>query len=121
MFKSFLKKTFAGLSAQCYIRHFIFGAAISIIFFLSTMKSIYFGAIFTLIINAVLYPYSRFIYETIVNYVMGNNKFLVDLKWFFIFKIITIVLCWGLAIFIAPIGLLYLYFYHSKQENDLNS
>jgi hypothetical protein len=29
-------------------------------------------------------------------------------------KLMTMVLCFSFAIFIAPIGLIYLYFYHSR-------
>jgi hypothetical protein len=31
-------------------------------------------------------------------------------------KVITMALCWCFAIFIAPIGLGYLYYHHSKAE-----
>ncbi|MCT7505313.1 hypothetical protein N5T62_04395 [Aliarcobacter cryaerophilus] len=31
-----------------------------------------------------------------------------------IVKFMTVVICWAMAIFIAPIGLAYLYYYHSK-------
>lgn len=31
---------------------------------------------------------------------------------------VTMLLCWAFAIFIAPIGLAYLYYHHSKAERE---
>lgn len=76
-----------------------------------------FAATLTLIINTVLYPYSRFAYESIVDFVIGNNMFFVNAIFMIFTKIITMLLCFGLAIFIAPLGLIYLYFYHSRNSN----
>ncbi|WVV47296.1 hypothetical protein THH46_21410 [Pseudomonas sp. NA13] len=33
------------------------------------------GLIVLAIINTLLYPYSRFVYESVVGYIMGNNVF----------------------------------------------
>jgi hypothetical protein len=33
-------------------------------------------------------------------------------------KIFTMVICWACAIFIAPIGLAYLYYHHTKAEKQ---
>ena len=70
------------------------------------------------LILSLLYPYSRFVYESIIGYIMGDNNFLVDLKLMFIVKMITMSFCYIFSIFIAPLGLAYLYFYHSKQEKE---
>ena len=68
------------------------------------------------ILNTLLYPYARFVYETVVGFVMGNNVFFVNAFFMLITKIMTMVLCWAGAVFIAPVGLLYLYEHHSRQE-----
>lgn len=67
-----------------------------------------------LAINTFLYPYSRFVYESIVSFIMGNNVFFVNAIFMVVVKIFTMLLCWSFAIFIAPIGLAYLYYHHSK-------
>ena len=72
------------------------------------------------VIFQFLYPYSRFVYESVVGYLMGNNVFFVNAFLMLITKLFTMLLCWFLSIFIAPVGLLYLYFYHSKQERQAN-
>lgn len=68
------------------------------------------------VISTLLYPYSRFVYESIIGFVLGNNVFFLNAVIMMIAKLITMLLCWLLAIFIAPIGLAYLYFYHSKAQ-----
>lgn len=115
-----LEKTFGGLSKQYYIRQFIFGVGISVcVFLLSTAgnKPVQISVILFSIISTILYPYSRFVYESIVDFIMGDNVFFVNILWLFLVKYFTMMLCWGLAIFIAPVGLAYLYYHHSKEDN----
>jgi|SRR3990167_10042483 len=112
-----IKKTFGGLSAQYYIRQLFFGAIFSsliIYMLISGNKPIEFTLIFLLAINTFLYPYSRFVYESIVEFIMGNNVFFVNAIFMLVVKIFTMLLCWGFSIFVAPIGLAYLYWHHSK-------
>jgi hypothetical protein len=49
---------------------------------------------------------------------MGNNVFFVNIGLMFIVKFLTIIICWAMAIFIAPIGLIYLYVYHNKNTKE---
>ena len=121
---SILKKTFGGLSKEYYFRQLFFGALISIAYGLlvynlsqghksgSSWLLPFLFVWFTL--SALLYPYSRFVYESIVDFVIGGNWFLLPAVLMLFVKLLTMLICWGGAIFIAPIGLLYLYFYHSK-------
>src|SRR5690606_6430994 len=112
-----IKKTFGGLSAQYYIRQLFFGslfAALIVYVVINGGKPIQFSMIALLAINTLLYPYSRFVYESVVGFIMGNNVFFVNAILMIIVKIFTMLLCWSFAIFIAPIGLAYLYYHHSK-------
>lgn len=117
-------KTFGGLTPSYYFRNLFFGAIIFIVVFsiLSNSKeetlTLGIGNLSFLIISTLLYPYSRFVYESIANFIMGNNTFIVNIGFMFMVKFITIIICWAMAIFIAPIGLLYLYFYHTKNTNE---
>jgi hypothetical protein len=74
--------------------------------------------ILILMINSLLYPYARFVYESIVNFIMGDNMFIVNAVLMLFIKLITMAICWCAAIFIAPVGLAYLYYHHSKADND---
>lgn len=112
-----IQKTFGGLSVQYLIRSFIFGAGISIFFIFTAANSTHgipISLLLLSIINALLYPYARFVYESTVDYMIGNNRFFVNAILMLFVKLMTMILCWGFSIFIAPIGLIYLYFHHSK-------
>lgn len=114
-----IAKTFGGLSAQYYIRQLLFGLIFpALIYFMATQASspqpMSMSMIAFLIINSVLYPYSRFVYESIIGFIMGENMFVVNALFMLVIKLFTMALCWCLAIFIAPVGLLYLYYHHSK-------
>lgn len=121
---SFLSKTLGGLSKTYYTRQFLFG----LIFFIFIVGISYngynhTGKISILVTNSILgliclllYPYSRFVYESIIEYILGDNVFFINAPLMLVTKLITMAICFIFSIFIAPIGLIYLYFYHSKQE-----
>lgn len=118
---SFLRKTFGGLEKSYFIRSFIFGALISILFiymFSQRPKGLDYGFFLIFIINMVLYPYSRFVYETIIDFILGGNVFYVNSGLMIFTKSLTICLCWTFSIFIAPLGLAYLYYHHTKRERS---
>lgn len=113
-----IQKTFGGLTRQYYIRQLFFGSmflAFYIWFLFGTghagqqpTKALILSAWF--IVNTLLYPYSRFVYESIVGFIIGNNVFFGNVFVMLFVKAITMALCWVFAMFIAPIGLGYLYF-----------
>ncbi|PJG83462.1 hypothetical protein [Caviibacterium pharyngocola] len=120
---TFWQKTLGGLNFPYYIRHFLFGLIFfAVLFggmvwnneFASTQNKIFTTII--LVILQILYPYSRFVYESVMNYIFGDNVFFVNALLMLSTKLITMMLCWCFAIFIAPIGLAYLYFHYTKQE-----
>ncbi|RUR15306.1 hypothetical protein ELY21_14765 [Legionella sp. km535] len=117
--RNFWLKTFAGIPLENYFRHLAFGLIFPVIFFLIMLKGHSFpiNAIFYCIINTILYPYSRFIYESFVNFILGNNMFIVNALLLLLIKTFTITLCWAGAIFIAPIGLIYLYYLNTKYQS----
>ncbi|MGO3891371.1 MAG: hypothetical protein ACTJHW_10370 [Paenalcaligenes sp.] len=116
-----LRKTFGGLTPSYYIRNFIFGMIFLVMMIVmmvnSPKESMSFGIIVFAVINTLLYPYARFVYESVVGFVMGENVFFVNAMMMLIVKFTTMAVCWSMAIFIAPLGLLYLYFHHSRSES----
>lgn len=119
---SIITKTFGGLTKQYYVRHFVFGlifAAFFVFMQVTQPKEFSEAAPLFLIValNTFLYPYARFVYDSIIRFIMGETLLITALLPALFFKIITMALCWGLAIFIAPLGLAYLYFFHSKKSN----
>lgn len=117
---NFIQKTFGGLSLSYYIRQFLFALLITA-FLVFTLKHPETGEwklemIPFILICQFLYPYARFVYESIIGYILGDNVFFVNAILMLVTKLIMMFACYMFAIFIAPLGLLYLYFHHSKQE-----
>lgn len=73
-----LKKTFGGLSSQYYLRHLVFGIGIAVLFFAMLSQGTKEIPLFTLlmcIVNTLLYPYSRFVYESVIVKNHKGNKY----------------------------------------------
>jgi hypothetical protein len=114
-----IAKTFGGLSTKYYFRQFVFGAAITaIVFFMASQgtQPIKISMLLFMAVSTILYPYSRFVYESIVGFIMGQNVFVLPAFILLVTKFITMIICWTFSLFVAPIGLAYLYFHHSKSE-----
>ena len=106
-------RTFGGLSATMYCRHFLFGLVVSA--FVYTMvghdgRAVGWATALMLIANSLLYPYARFVYESVVDFILGRNVVVADGLFVLACKTVTIAACWVLAPLVAPIGLAYLYF-----------
>lgn len=112
-----LTKTLGGLSKSYYFRQFFFGLFfLAFIMFMSSRSTngVSFGMVLVVAINTLLYPYARFVYESVVDFITGRNVFFVNVLLMMFVKLLTMALCWGFAIFIAPVGLAYLYYHNSK-------
>jgi hypothetical protein len=114
-----IAKTFGGLSKAYYFRQLFFGLLFPLLFLAmsnagSRPLAVPLAAYVLFAINTLLYPYSRFVYESAVGFIMGGNVFFVNAFFMLIVKFMTMAFCWSAAIFIAPIGLLYLYVHHSR-------
>ena len=112
---SFLRRTFGGLSLSYYLRQLFFGGLITALFFWLQMRPAgHIGVAMSifLVLNAFVYPYARFVY----GFMLGDNVFFVNVILLMVVKFTTMFLCYAFAIFIAPIGLIYLYFYHTKNN-----
>lgn len=115
-----IQKTFGGLSPQYYFRQLFFGLLISSFVFVMALRGkqgIPFVMLFIVVVNTFLYPYSRFVYESVVGFIIGNNVFFVNAIFMLITKCFTMIMCWSFALFIAPVGLAYLYFHNNKTNN----
>lgn len=134
------KKTFGGLNRAYYFRHFVFACVIAVVFIGIQMSSSatlvakgvanpenasFFGAnlfMYVMIaICAVLYPYAMFVYEGIVNFIMGDNVFFINAFVLLAWKFFVMLMMFAFSPIVAPVGLLYLYYHHTKNktfEND---
>ena len=82
--KIIFSKTFGGLERSYYLRQLFFGSLLpcGLIYFLSGYDS--FNEFLTLkayiffVISTILYPFSRFAFESILDFIFGENVFFVD-------------------------------------------
>jgi hypothetical protein len=112
-----LLKTFGGLSPKYYFRQLFFSSLVFAFFIYMALHSPHptpLSAWLFMTLSFLLYPYSRFVYESVVGFIMGDNIFFLNAIVMLLAKLFTILMCWGLAIFVAPVGLAYLYYHHSK-------
>lgn len=107
-----VEKLSFGLTKEYYLRQMFFSILIGgfLIYTMavsenpSKITNIVLFSLFTL-----LYPYSRFVYESVVEFILGDNVIFGNALLFFAVKAITMLICWMGALFIAPIGLIWLY------------
>ena len=115
--KEILAKTFGGLTKEYLARQLFFGVVMAALFIMvsrGTPNGTGISGVIWFVINAALYPYSRFVYESIFNFLIGENFFLLPAIPMLIAKCFTMLVCFMFALFIAPIGLAYLYFRHGR-------
>lgn len=126
-----IRKTFGGLTRQYYLRQFLFGLIFPGMMLFVMLNGhadpagphavgdgIGAGRILFMAVNTLLYPYARFVYESVIGYIVGNNLFILNALVLLAVKFIMMAVCWAFAIFIAPVGLAYLYFHHSRPPAD---
>ncbi|MCT7504900.1 hypothetical protein N5T62_02220 [Aliarcobacter cryaerophilus] len=83
--KEIFSKTFGGLTPFYYFRNLFFGAIIFVVMISIFLNSndenmtLGIGNLTFMILSTLLYPYSRFVYESIASFIIGNNTFFVNI------------------------------------------
>lgn len=107
-----IERSFGGLSRTYYLRQFFFGLLLLAFFLFLASRShrgVPISAAALLALSTLLYPYSRFVYERVVGFVVGDSVLLVNVAIMLPIKLLAMSVCFVFAVFIAPVGLLYLY------------
>ncbi|ROZ74950.1 hypothetical protein [Ramlibacter sp. WS9] len=111
-------KTFGGITAAYYFRNLFF-ALIPVLAYFALRDNVQEPPLLWtyafVTVNTLLYPYARFLYESIVDFVLGRSVFYMNAGVLLFFKLLTMYLCWFGAMLIAPISLLYIYIIHSRR------
>jgi hypothetical protein len=109
---------FKGLTREYYLRQLFFGFLMfGFYMFMSTqgdIQKIHYGKVAFMLFSTFIYPYSRFAYEQAIDFVMGDTVLFSNIILFMGIKIFTMFICWAFAIFIAPVGLLFIYLHQRK-------
>ncbi|MGL0936135.1 hypothetical protein ACSTEA_22540 [Vibrio vulnificus] len=111
--KQAILSAFGGLDKSYLIKQYAIGILVCVIYALIVRKygqgfGLY--AVVTFSLNTLLYPYSRYLFESLVKFVFGNTRFDKGAGILIAIKLLSIVFCWSAALFIAPFGLLYIHF-----------
>ena len=133
MFKTIIN-LFRGFTPQYYFRQLFFGVIIGSIYLYMMWSTINRDGVLSqadihdftqmaifAIASTLLYPYSRFAYEEVVGFLLGRNLFLINSIVYLIAKIMTMIICWALAIFIFPLGLVFIYYYQKQKAKESNN
>jgi hypothetical protein len=115
----FLLFSILGLKASYFFRQLFFGAILAAFTLVKQdAKSLQFKDpdLFT-IVPTLLYPYSRFLYEEIMRFLIGGNVFIMPALILLPFKFLTMFLCWMLSFALAPIAWIYIFFYHYANDS----
>jgi len=116
-----ISKTFGGLPRQYYFRHLIFSLCMAGLWFFAHTRggaSIPTGWQIIIVVNTLLYPYTRFLFESAVRFHMGDKRFYVPAGIMLFVKVAAMMICWFLALSWASVALWFLYILHSKNEGE---
>ena len=127
---TFWQKTFGGLPQGQYLRHFLFGLICYAftVFMLGYVPyhnlgktEMLIGSIAGGLVCLLLYPYSRFVYESVRDYFFGGTTTVYFGSTAFAARyrmatdiFLGMLLCYWFAFLIAPFGLIRLYFRNRK-------
>lgn len=111
---------FCGLQPAYYLRHFILISPLPLVMLthmhltdVQTHTIIWTqvqGFCFVAV-SCFLYPFSRFVYESVVNWIMGDNVLIANALVWLITKLVTITLCFVFGVVLAPIAWIYIFWY----------
>lgn len=113
MMKRALLRAFGGLDRSYLIKQYLVGLVIfAICAFIVNRYGQGLGlyTLLTFIVNTLLYPYARYLFQSMVKAVFGNTVFDKGAAVLTLLRLASIIVCWVAAWLIAPFGLAYLYF-----------
>jgi hypothetical protein len=114
--KNFITTIFGSLNPSYLVRQYVYGGILVTLFFFASGRNIPSSMWAFILISLVLYPFSMFVYDSIVGMLMGDNVFFVNVFLSMIFSFIKIIIMFSLSILIAPLGILYLYLTNLKRQ-----
>lgn len=124
--KEGVKLAFGGLSSAYYTRQAIIGLGLAVVLMWLTMPKhhpsmAHVGFIVNMLVNAALYPYARFVYEQVVDFVLGGEELFANSLLGSLVKLIMMLMCFMLATLLAPLGLLYLYYIQTQDDENIEA
>jgi len=112
---NFVRRIVGGVQPSYLVRAYLIGIVFfaltaGLTFKAGTRNGIPLGFVAFAALNTLLFPFAKLVWDELRNLVFGNNVIFVNALLLFAFKWIVNGLLWALAIFVAPVGILYLWF-----------
>ncbi len=115
------QRIFSGVRTSYLIRAYIIGA---IFFLLMASVSLSaqakngtpYGAITFAALSTVLFPFAKLVWDELRDLAIGNNMIFMNAILLFMLKWFVNAFLWTFAIFVAPLGVLYLWFRTRQPE-----
>ena len=115
--KQAILNAFAGLDKQYLFKQYVISVVVCITYGVIVSKygqGVGFYTLLSFSVNTVLYPYSRYLFDSLIDIIFGKTRFDKSSGVLMAIKILSIFLCWSAALFIAPLGLLFIHFRGSR-------
>ncbi len=121
---NFLRRIFGGVQPSYIVRSYLIG----LIFFAlivgmalsaETKNGTPIGLIVFAVLNTLLFPFAKLIWDELRNLAFGNNVIFMNAIFLFMLKWFVNAMLWAFAIFVAPIGILYLWFRTRQPKTPL--
>jgi len=113
----FLKRIFGALQPTYLIRAYVISAVfmammVWLVLYPAKGEPLTIDRIAPLVIfgtGALLFPFSKLVWDEIKRVMMGGNVFFLPIIFVLLLKLLVNYMLWGFSIFIAPLGIAYLW------------
>lgn len=114
-FKNTIKKVFFSIDKSFLIKYYSISITIFLmfLFIILNLEVHHFTDIYGIIlitISSILFPFSVLVWNSIVNLFFKNSVIILPIIFMILLKIVKISLLYIFSIFIAPFGILYIFF-----------
>lgn len=114
---NFVKRIFGSVQPRYLIRAYVLSAAFMafmtwMMLSLDGAKPMHYRAATLAVfgVGALLFPFSKLVWDEIKRVMMGETVFFMNAILLMVLKVLVNFFLWGFSIFIAPLGILYLWF-----------
>lgn len=112
-----------GLDKSYLIKQYAIGLIVCIVYGAIASKygrGLGLYTLLTFTINTLLYPYSRYLFESLIKLFFGDTRFDKNSGALKILTLLSIIFCWSTALLLAPLSLLYIHFTGHKVDDKKN-
>lgn len=113
----FLRRIFGSVDRAYLTRAYIIGIAIFALYAFGLSRGAQPAPLaiwLVLAVDTLLFPFSKLVWDEVMALLLGRNMFILPAMFLMLAKLVINVALWAGAIFVAPLGILWLW-YRSRQ------